>query len=90
MRRAAKVDGNHAEIVAALEKVGATVQSLAQIGRGCPDVLCAYGGDLFLLEFKSAKGKTNKAQDDWHAAWKSTVYVVRTAQEALVAIGAML
>lgn len=39
MRRAARVDRNHPEIVAALEKAGCLVQSLGQIGSGCPDLL---------------------------------------------------
>ncbi len=39
MRRAAHIDGNQAEIVTALEANGFTVQSLASVGEGVPDLL---------------------------------------------------
>jgi len=99
MRRAAKVDANSAQIVSALEAVGATVQSLAPIGRGCPDLLVAgprkayFNGkddvQMFLLEVKNPDGKdeVNTAQTKWHFEWNAPVYVVRTPDEALRAIG---
>lgn len=40
MRRRAKVDSNHAEIVEALRAQGWEVISLAAIGGGVPDLLC--------------------------------------------------
>jgi Holliday junction resolvase len=89
MRRAAKVDANQEDIVQALRAAGATVQSLAAIGKGCPDLLVGWQGDLFLIEVKAGKGKPNDKQQEWHEAWATTVYVVRTPQEALCAIGAM-
>ena len=52
MRRAAKVDTNHREIVAALERCGCSVQSLAAVGAGVPDLLvgvAARAGRLTLL-----------------------------------------
>ena len=52
MRRAARVDGNHAEIVTALRAAGATVQSLAAIGAGCPDLVVGLAGKTFLVEVK--------------------------------------
>ena len=39
MRRAAKVDANQEQIVQALRACGATVQSLAGVGKGVPDLL---------------------------------------------------
>jgi ABC-type sulfate transport system substrate-binding protein len=89
MRRAAKVDTNHAEVVQALQKAGASVQSLAQIGQGCPDVLVAFRNDMFLLEIKHGKGKTNELQKRWHVAWNAPVHVVYGVDDALRAVGAM-
>lgn len=89
MRRAAKVDANHGEIVAALQKIGASVQSLAQIGQGCPDVLVAFRNAMFLLEIKSGKGKPNELQKRWHITWCAPVHVVYTPDDALRAIGAV-
>jgi hypothetical protein len=91
VRRASKVDANHDQIVTALQAAGATVQSLAPIGRGCPDALASKGGAMWLFEFKNPKGKdeVNEAQKKWHIAWQAPVYVVRTPDEALRVIGAL-
>ncbi len=53
MRRAAKIDRNHVEIVAALRGVGASVQDLAAVGKGCPDLLVGYRGQNYVIEVKS-------------------------------------
>jgi Holliday junction resolvase len=89
MRRAAKVDANQAQIVSALEAAGATVQSLAAIGKGCPDILIAFRESMFLFEIKRDKAKTNELQKKWHIAWNAPVYVVREPDEALRIIGAI-
>lgn len=93
MRRAAKVDATHSAIVAALRSAGASVQSLAAVGKGCPDILVGIGGStgeaLFLMEIKTGNKKPNPAQYDWHAAWATEVHVVRTPDEALRVIGAI-
>lgn len=86
MRRNAKVDRNHADIVAALRKVGVSVQSLAQIGRGCPDLLCSYRGRMTLLEVKVPGETLNPLQVSWFATWDAfaPVYVVETIDDALL------
>jgi hypothetical protein len=89
MRRAAKVDANQDQIVSALRAAGASVQSLAPIGRGCPDLLVAFRRAMFLLEVKDGKGKTNEIQKRWHIEWSADVHVVRSPDEALRVIGAM-
>ena len=89
MRTAAKVDKNQAEVVAALRKVGASVQSLASIGKGCPDLLVGYHGILYLMEIKDGTNIPSKQlltddQKKWHEAWTgSPVYVVRSIDQAL-------
>lgn len=89
MRRAAKVDANQDAIVSALRAAGASVQSLAPIGRGCPDVLVAFRNAMFLLELKHGKGQTNDLQKRWHISWNAPVHVVYGPEEALRAIGAI-
>ena len=74
MRRRAKVDANQAEIVRALRQAGATVQSLAEIGAGCPDLLVGRAGKTLLIEVKDSAQPPSKRQltDDqsrWHGAW---------------------
>jgi Holliday junction resolvase len=89
VRRAAKVDSNQTQIVSALEAAGATVQSLAAIGKGCPDILAAFRGDMWLMEIKHGKGKTNELQKKWHIEWNAPVHVVYGPEEALKVIGAL-
>ena len=89
MRRAAKVDANQDAIVSALRAAGASVQSLAPIGKGCPDLLAAFRGAMYLLEVKDGKAKPNELQQRWHIAWCAPVHVVREPDEALRVIGAI-
>ena len=95
MRRAGKIDTNQPEIVAALKSVGATVQSLAPVGNGVPDLLVGFRKQTFLLEVKdgakppSARELT-KDQIAWHMEWwGGPCQVVNSVTEALIAIGAM-
>jgi hypothetical protein len=91
-RRAAKVDRNQAEIVAALRAVGATVQPLHSVGAGCPDLLVGYRGRNWLIEVKdwqasSTDRKLNPRQIEWHEGWKGQVAKVEDVSAALAVIG---
>jgi len=84
--KAAKIDANQAEIVQALEKIGASVVSLAGVGRGCPDLLVSYHGETVLLEIKNRDGRgirLTPAQVEFHANWKGQIAIVTTTDEAL-------
>lgn len=92
MRRAAKIDRNQPEIVAALRKAGCSVQPLHTVGKGCPDLLVGRAGKNVLIECKdglkppSARVLTDD-QQDWHRDWRGPpVLVVETVEEALEAI----
>jgi Holliday junction resolvase len=80
MRRNARVDKNHSEVVEAFRKLGASVLSLAPLGRGIPDLLVAIGGVTWLIEIKSRKGKENDLQIEWAENWKGARAVVRDTQ----------
>lgn len=80
MRRNARIDKNHPEIVAAFRKLGASVLSLAPLGRGIPDLLVAIGGVTWLIEIKSKKGKENDLQLEWAENWRGARAVVRDTQ----------
>lgn len=87
--RAAKVDANHAEIVSALRKAGANVESLAGVGKGVPDLLVGIDGRLMLMEVKdgnkppSARELT-PPQIAWHAQWAGyPLSVVDSVEAAL-------
>lgn len=87
MRRNARVDTNHKQIVSGLRDVGASVVSLAAIGRGVPDLLVGYRGVNYLLEVKTAKGKLTTDQTQFAAMFNGRVSIVRDIGEAYVAIG---
>jgi hypothetical protein len=92
MRRAAKTDANQAHIVGALIACGATVQSLAAVGRGVPDLLVGHRGRTHLFEVKDgakvpSARKLTPDQVEWHAAWNGRpVVVVENAEQAIAAL----
>ena len=90
--RAAKVDANQSEIVFALRGVGATVQHLHAVGKGCPDLLVGYRNQNILMEVKDGAKppsgrKLTPDQVEWHGSWRGTVCVVKSVDEALGVIG---
>jgi hypothetical protein len=98
MRRAPRVDESHVLIVEALRAAGASVLSLAAVGKGCPDVLIGYAGVDVLAELKNDpklvkdKRRTKPAahQETWHAGWRGrSVSVLRSPEEALQLIRAI-
>lgn len=95
MRRAPKVDRNHAEIVKALRDAGASVCSLAGVADGAPDVLAGYAGQTVLLEIKDGKlppsaRRLTEDQIKWHGQWKGgPLAVVCDVESALRVLGVM-
>jgi hypothetical protein len=93
MMRAAKIDANQEQVVTALRAAGATVQSLAGVGKGTPDLLVGYKGQTLLLEIKDgnkppSKRSLNEDQLRWHGAWKGgALAVVDNPDAALRMIG---
>lgn len=81
--RIARVDRNHAAIVDAFRRLGWSVQSLATIGKGCPDLVIAKPHVTALVEVKAAKGKLTEDQVQWLARWSGPVYVVRTLEDVV-------
>ena len=86
--RAARVDGNHAAIVEGLRKYGCSVQSLATIGKGCPDLLVGYRCENFTFELKDpskvpSARKLTPDQVKWHDEWRGNVFVVETLEQAI-------
>lgn len=87
MRRAAKVDANQTQIVEALRAAGATVQSLASVGDGVPDLLVSRAQRVWCIEVKGPKGTLTPDQIEWIGQWQAPVHIVRTADDALRVIG---
>ena len=82
-----RVDNNQRSIVAALRDIGASVQHLHIIGKGCPDILVGFRGRNYLMEIKMERGKLTPDEDEWHERWRGQVAIVRDADDALRVIG---
>lgn len=92
-RYARKVDTTHAAVVKALRAVGCSVQSLASVGKGCPDLLVGWGGRTFLFEVKSPEAIkkdgtvglshriTAEDQARWQANWRGSFVVTVTGPD---------
>ena len=91
MRRRGNVDSNHREIVRALEGIGATVTSLADLGEGVPDLLVGFRRRNRLIEIKDgrkapSRRKARPCQEDFAATWNGEpVCLVRSPEEAIEA-----
>lgn len=84
MRRVGQVrrrDASEKAICEALEALGAHVTKIS--GKGAPDILVRFRGQLWAFEVKSGRGKQTTAQveTDWP--------IIRTVEQALAEIGAV-
>jgi hypothetical protein len=75
------VDVTQRAIVEALRDLGASVQSLADVGSGCPDLVVGWRGVNHLVEVKDgAKAPSaRKLTDDekrWHDGWRGAPVVI--------------
>ena len=95
MRKFGKIDANHADIVDALRRVGASVVSLASVGNGVPDLLVGFNGRTCLLEIKDGSKPPShqtltKAQLDFISVWRgSSIAIVNSVDGALRVLGVM-
>jgi len=89
MRRySSRIDENQPEIVDTLRSAGASVESLAAVSGGVPDLLVCYKDTLYLMEVKNPEKpkrdqRLTPAQVVWHEKWCGTIHIIRTPFEAL-------
>lgn len=84
MHRHGKIDSNQKLIVRSLRDIGATVESLADLGEGKPDILVGFRGKNFLFEIKKdEKEKLTIEQEKWHNHWVGTVYIIYNFNQAM-------
>lgn len=88
MHRAAKADANQTEIVKALRQMGASVQHLHTLGKGCPDLLVGWRGVNILLEVKDgekvpSKRRLTPDEQEWHERWRGQVAIVESVEDAV-------
>lgn len=94
MRQAARVDANQSAIVAALRQIGASVQPLHMIGKGCPDLLVGFRGVNFILEAKDGRKppsarKLTPDEWKWHDEWRGIVFIVYSPEDAVNVVNDM-
>ena len=92
MKKYGRKDGNQDDLVDCLIKAGCSVQSLANLGSGCPDLLVGRAGVNYCLEVKDgskppSERKLTPDQFIWTVAWNGQVDVVKDIDEALSAVG---
>lgn len=88
MRRAARTDANHAEVVKRLRELGCTVQDLSRVGEGVPDLLVGVRGRNMLVEIKDgskppSRRKLTPDQERWHRRWLGPIRIVETLDDCL-------
>ena len=78
-----RVDNCQVQVVKALRDLGATVQHLHAVGKGCPDIVVGFKGKNLLLEIKDGDKKVlTPDQVNWHKLWKGQVNVVTSIDDA--------
>ncbi len=85
-----KIDVTQPSIVKALRAVGASVQSIAPIGKGCPDLLVGFRHQNYLFEVKTGKEPLTADEVKWNARWAGECYIVNSPEGALKVIGAVV
>jgi len=88
MRTRPRLDANHNEIVSALRTAGASVQSLASIGDGCPDLMVAVHGVTAVMEIKDGSKSPSKKrlttdEQRWYDDWNGLKFIVYSVEQAL-------
>ena len=92
MRTRARVDDNQKEIVKVFRAMGATVQHLHYVGKGCPDVLVGFRGINELVEIKDgakppSQRKLTNDEQEWHKAWNGSITIIDSIDQATMLIG---
>lgn len=84
MRSNKKVDGNQSEIITQAKQLNISVQSLHQLGKGCPDVLFGYGGINIFAEIKDGNNDLNEQQIEFHSNWQGQICTIRNIDDLLL------
>ena len=94
MRRKARVDSNHQEVVAAFRKFGCSVLDLSRLGDGCPDLCVGYGGISRLVEIKDGSKppsarKLTEDQKTFISVDKGGVRIVTSTDDCVAVVAEM-
>lgn len=75
-------DENHADIVAALSRLGPEPIDTTKIGAGFPDLVWPLQGQTILIEVKGPDGNLTLPQERFHSEWRGgPLYVIQYAED---------
>lgn len=80
-----RLDRNHDEISEALLNVGASVSETGPL-----DLIVGFRGLNYLLEVKTKNGKLRPSQERFFSTWAGQRALVRSVDDALRVIGAIV
>ena len=85
---AKRTDANQSEIVKTFRSLGASVQIISDIGKGCPDLVVGLFGLNFLIEVKDGKKipsarKLTEHELTFFDTWKGQVCVLKSVDEVV-------
>ena len=88
MRKYARKDSNHKEIIQAFRDLGASVFDTAALGSGFPDCVLGFRGQNVLVEIKDgslppSKRKLTPDEQKFHAVWLGRVVIINNIDEAV-------
>lgn len=91
MRRKARVDANHRDVVDALRAIGCSVADTSGAGSGFPDIVVGVSGINLMVEIKDgskppSERRLTPDQKDFHASWSGQVAVVNSVAEAVTLV----
>ena len=93
MRRAARIDANQNEIVAALRGIpGCKVAITSALGHGFPDIVVGWMSNNYLIEIKDSdkppsKRRLTPDEKKFHEQWAGQIDIAETFEDCLRIIG---
>lgn len=91
---AKRIDANQGVIVRAFRDMGASVQILSSVGKGCPDLIVGVFGINLLVEIKDgdkppSQRKLTEHEKHFHESWKGQVCIIQSVDDAFMLIKEM-
>lgn len=83
-----KADKNQPELFKQVRKLGFSIVSVHEVGKGCPDAIIGARGRNYLIEIKDplkppSARKLTPDELRFHSEWKGQVSVVETIDDVL-------
>jgi hypothetical protein len=89
MRRAARTDGNHRELLDLARRLGGFVIDCRSLGCGAPDAFVAIKGQRWIaVEIKTPRGKLTAAQQTLHV--QAPIVIWRAREDVYAAFGVLV